>query len=468
MSKHVLVNKQLASGESGSVLVPNATLTTPISSPSALTDGQLAIFNAETNTAITNGSAPGLIPFYVGMGVPAGRNPRVSPVIKAGAVKKIEFKAYTQPVQPVYYVGYKPAAGGTIGYVAASGTATVSYGIKIENLVTLAPPFPKAYSQYTMRASVGTANNNQVFVADQLAKDLNSQLAVLPTIDGGQFALVETVVNTASTGIVTSGAVAITGSITTNSNVLTLSGTPSPVLAVNDWIRIGAGTVSADAANTVYGVYQIAGTSGNTITLTKPYAGVTGATLALGSIANTAIASALVGLRIAVTGSYFTSNNYAAGKLNMMINIPLMDTLAGTPIQVATLATEKMVYGSGTVSEVLKKEMQALGELGVENRIWMPLPNDTYAASNVGTGGSSTYGNGYGIFTLYYENSVADKSAQGQGRVESGMLDICVNNYYTGTTVQGLGTFGDTLASLTGIPYGSFSVTGAIATFSNW
>jgi hypothetical protein len=128
-----------------------------------------------------------------------------------------------------------------------------------------------------------------------------------------------------------------------------------------------------------------------------------------------------------------------------------MDTLAGTPISI--LPGNAMVYGSGTVSEVLKKEMQSLGDLGVENRIWMPLPNDTYAASNICTGG--TIGNGYSIFTLYYENSVSDKSAQGQGRLESGMLDICINNYRTGTTAQDVDTLAALLVSLTGLPSGT-------------
>ena len=75
----------------------------------------------------------------------------------------------------MYFVGYQGVGNNTLGFVTASGTATTSYGIKIENLVTLAPPFPKAYSQYTLRASVGTVNLNPVYVADQLAKDLNQK-----------------------------------------------------------------------------------------------------------------------------------------------------------------------------------------------------------------------------------------------------------------------------------------------------
>jgi hypothetical protein len=448
MAKHVLVNKQSAAAGSSTVLVTPA-------SPAALTDGQLAIFNAETNTAIAEGTTPGLVSFYVAQGAPSGRNPRISPIIKAGAIKKIEFKPYAAPIQPVYFVGYKQGSGGTIGFVSASGTSTVSYGIKIENLVTLAPPFPKAYSQYTLMASVGTANNNPVFVADQLAKDLNSQLMVMPSIDGGQFAVVETITDAIS-------AATANAAVTNGSANIAFASTPAATVVAGSWLRIGAGTVATPGASGAeFPVYQIASISGNNAVLTKPYMGATSAAIVTGSIivgTGGVTTSSLAGLRISVVGSYFTSNAYAAGKLNNMINIPLMDMLAGTPIQLGTA----MVYGSGTVSEVLKKEMQSLGDLGVENRIWMPLPNDTYAASNIGTGATfdpanplTSPGNGYSLFTLYYENSVSDKSAQGMGREETGMLDICINNYQSGTTVQNMDTLVALMGSLSGVTPGT-------------
>ena len=474
MSQHVLVNKGTAAPGAGQVLVNAA-------SPASLTDGQLAIFNAETNAAILDNTANptvGLIPFYVGMGVPAGRNPRISPVIKTGSVKKIDFKSYTAPVQPVYFVGYQGVGNNTLGFVTASGTATTSYGIKIENLVTLAPPFPKAYSQYTLRASVGTVNLNPVYVADQLAKDLNQQLSVMPSIDGGQFALVD-VVSDLVLGTSPAGAGTVTGyTVTNNSATVTISGTTMGTTAATGlyngcWVRIGT-----NATANLNPVYQVASftysATSIVLTLTRPFVGTSGTfTTATGVLvaanATTGLlptSSSLSGLRISVTGSYFTSNAYAAGKLNTMINIPLLDTLAGTPINVGTA----MVYGSGTVSEVLKKEMQALGNLGVENRIWMPLPNDTYAASNVATGGGS-FGNGYSIFTLYYGNSVADKSAQGQGREETGMLTLCINNYWNNTnTVQDFTFFGALLANITGLPSGGTTGTwaGGNGGFVNW
>jgi hypothetical protein len=471
MAKHVLVNKTGAASSDTALIVNSAP------SPASLTDGQLAIYNAETNAPITNGATPGLIPFYVAMGVPTGRNPRISPIIKAGAVKKIEYKAYTVPVQPVYTVGYTGSGSSSINFTQSSGTGTVSYGIKLENLTTLTPPFPKAYSQYTLRySSSSDPKNNAVWVCDQLAADLNNQLSVMPTIDGGQFALVEVLCNLTPDTAAATGSVTPTFSIANNSNIITInvaSGTvASTVLAPNVWLRInGTSTASYNANELAGAIYQVAsvsgiGTSTATVTLTRPYVGPS---IVAKSLVSTSLATAtgspssssLAGLRITVTGSYFTSNAYASGKLNSMINIPLMDQLAGTPISLTT----PMVYGSGTVSEVLKKEMQALGEMGVENRIWMPLPNDTYAASNIGTGGN-LIGNGYSVFSIYYENPVADKSAQGQGRIESGMLDICVNNFYTGTTVQTLTAFGTTLGSITGISGGT--ETGGGTTSNAW
>jgi len=466
MAKHVLVNKQTAAVSSSQVLVSAP------SSPAALTDGQLAIFNGDTNAPIAEGSTPGVVPFYVAMGVPTGRNPRISPIIKAGAVKKIEFKSYVDPVQPVFNVGYQGTGNNTINFIAASGSSTVPYGIKLENLVTLAPPFPKAYSQYTLRNGI-TAFNNPVYVVDQLAKDLNSQLIAMPSIDGGQFAVVDVLADL-TLAIAPATGTSVSCVLNNGSNTLTITDTVALTeaagISTGCWIRIGSSSGAAIAP-----VYQIANKVTNsstvtTITLSRPYYGpnltaITNIKVASSATASLPSTSSLAGLRVTVQGSYFTSNAYAAGRLNTMINIPLMDTLAGTPISVGT----PMVYGSGTVSEVLKKEMQSLGDLGVENRIWMPLPNDTYAASNIGTGASAASPtNGYSIFTLYYENSVSDKSAQGMGREESGMLDICINNYQTGTTAQTMTNLVALLANLTGLPSGTAVGSFPSVSYPNW
>jgi hypothetical protein len=65
----------------------------------------------------------------------------------------------------------------------------------------------------------------------------------------------------------------------------------------------------------------------------------------------------------------------------------------------------------------------------------MPLPNDTYAVP----------GTGYIGYSIYYENPVSDKSAQGQGRVEAGTLDIYVVNLTTVTN------FDAVLAAISGV-----------------
>ena len=103
----------------------------------------------------------------------------------------------------------------------------------------------------------------------------------------------------------------------------------------------------------------------------------------------------------------------------MNVNIPVLDTLSGTPITNSTAG----VYGSGTVDQVTKDEMSALGNLGVENRIWMPLPNDLYAAA---------YNNaGYMAYTFNYNNLVKDYSAQGMNRSEPGTLTVYIDDAAT-------------------------------------
>jgi hypothetical protein len=405
------------------------------------------------------------------MGVPSGRNPRISPVIKAGAVKNVEFKSYTPTVQPVLIAGYQGSGVLTLNFLAASGSTTVPYGIKIENLVTNVPPFPKAYAQFTLTASKGAANQNPVYVADQLVKDLNSQLTIMPTIDGGQFGLVDVLSDiTLATAPATGGTVTV--AYTNGSNVLTLTGTTlahAAGLVAGCWIRIGGSATTSP-------VYQIASVSAaggttTTVTLTRPFVGTTVTAGAIGTVnvgASAAVlptSSSLAGIKVTVTGNYFTANNYAASKPNTNVNIPLLDTLAGTPITVS----QALVYGSGSANYVLNQEFQSLGNLGVENRIWMPLPNDTYATTNIGTGAeASTPNNGFTVITLYYENSVADKSAQGQGRMEDGSLDICINNYQSGTTAQTMTNLVAMIASITGLPSGTISGSFPSVVYPNW
>jgi hypothetical protein len=406
------------------------------------------------------------------MGVPSGRNPRISPIIKAGAVKSIEFKSFTPTVQPILIAGYQGSGVLTLNFLAASGSTTVPYGIKIENLVTNVPPFPKAYSQFTLTSARGAANQNPVFVADQLVKDLNSQLTVMPTIDGGQFALVDVLSDiTLATAPATGGTPTV--AYTNGSNVLTITSgstlTNAAGLAAGCWIRIGGSA----ATNPVYQIASVVATTTliTTVTLTRPFVGTTVTAGAIGTVnvgASAAVlptSSSLAGIKVTVIGNYFTANNYAASKPNTNVNIPLLDTLAGTPVSVS----QALVYGSGSANYVLNQEMQALGNLGVENRIWLPLPNDTYATANIGTGAEATSpSNGYTVITLNYENEVSDKSAQGQGRMEPGALDICINNYQTGTTPQTMTNLVAMIASLTGLPSGTISGSFPSATYPNW
>lgn len=464
MAKHVLINKQTAAVSATQVLAN-------VANPSLLADGQLAFYNANTNAAFIDTATPGVIPFYVAMGVPSGRNPRISPIIKAGAVKNVEFKSFTPTVQPVLIAGYQGSGVLTLNFLAASGSTTVPYGIKIENLVTNVPPFPKAYSQFTLTSARGAANQNPVFVADQLVKDLNSQLTVMPTIDGGQFALVDVLSDiTLATAPASGGTPTV--AYTNGSNVLTITGTTlahAAGLVAGCWIRIGGSA-------TTFPIYQIASVSAaggttTTVTLTRPFVGTTVTGGAIGTVnvgASAAVlptSSSLAGIKVAVIGNYFTANNYAASKPNTNVNIPLLDTLAGTPITVS----QALVYGSGSANYVLNQEMQVLGNLGVENRIWLPLPNDTYATANIGTGAeAASPSNGFTVITLTYENAVADKSAQGQGRMEDGSLDICINNYQTGTTPQTMTNLVAMIASLTGLPSGTVVGSFPSVSYPNW
>jgi hypothetical protein len=433
MAKHVLVHK--TSGSLGS----------QAANPSVITDGDIALYNGNTSAVLAASYSGGLVPFFYAQGVPSGRNVRLSPIIKSGAVKSITKKVYAATVQPILIAGYQGSGALTLNFLAASGSTNVPYGMKIENLVNNVPPFPKAYSQFTLTASKGAANQNPVYVADQLAKDLNNQLTVMPTIDGGQFALVDVLSDLTLATAPQSAGTTPTYAVTNGSNVLTITAGATDLAlnagtAAGCWIRIGGSA----ATYPVYQILSVATTSSTaTITLTRPFVGTTATGVAIANLKVGASASvlptssSLAGIKVTVTGNYFTGNNYAASKPNTNVNIPLSDTLAGTPVSVS----QALVYGSGSANYVLNQEMQALGNLGVENRIWLPLPNDTYAVTGVN----------YDCYSLYYENAVADKSAQGQGRIEPGILDIYVVN---GTTVT---NFESSLVSLTGVQSATWS-----------
>ena len=412
MSKHVLIQKT------------GTTVTVASANPSLLADGTLAIYNGDTGAVLAaNYTTTGSIPFFIAQGAVSPKNPRLSPVIKASSVSSIVKKRYAQTVPPVYNVGYSGSGSLNINFLAASGSTTVPYGIKIENLINNVPPFPKAYAQYTLTAAKGTANQNPVYVCDQLAKDLNQQLSVMPTVDGGQFAKVDVLTDLATATVVASGT-SVTYAITNNSPVITITDTVAltnnAVLAAGNWIRIGANATT----NPIYQILSVVVTSGTvtTVTLTRPFVGTSATATAIASLTGTASlpsSSNLAGFKISVQGNYFNTNAYASGKPNMNVNIPLQDTLAGTPITLATAG----VYGSGTVDYVTKDEMSALGNIGVENRIWLPLPNDLYAAA---------YNNaGYMAYTFNYNNAVSDKSAQGENRSEPGTLTVYIDDAAT-------------------------------------
>lgn len=409
----------------GKTAVALATGTTTIT---GLSDGQIGIFNP-TGTIQTTGSQD----IILASGAASGRNPRLTKIIRKGTTTAIYKRVYANPANQVWNIGYVGSGAATNNFVLPTASYNPAYGLKVQNMSTIYPPFPTVYAQYTHK--YGATNQNPLYVADQLALDLNNQLLVnSTTASGGQYAYVDVLTNlTLATAPFTAGGTA-TVAYTNGSPtvVFTDSGTSTSFaagLAAGCWIRIG----SSATTDPVYQISSVVNTSATvtTVTLTRPFVGTSvtaGAltTIKVGASASILPASdTLVGFRVTVAGNLFTSNNWAETKPNTMVNVVCTDNLASTVRSIGT----SYLDGVGTVAQISKMERESMGYIGAENRTQLPYANDEYATAYAAAAAlTSPPTAGYTVYTILVNETFSGHSAQGLQKNEPYHVELCVNS----------------------------------------
>lgn len=420
MTKQVLIN--------GSATTLGSTIT-------GLTNMQLGTFTP-AGVAATTGAQD----FIIAQGAPAGRNPRISPVIKKGSVSSFTKKVGVAVTPSVINVGY--AGSGTLNL---NVTTNGLYEVKLMNMTPLAPPFSN-HTSVIPTSTWATSLQISTVIADALAKDLNAYLLLNQSIAGGQYAFVDVLSDLTLATAAASGT-SVTFSVVNGSSTLVITDTVAltngTALTAGNWLRIGG---SADT-NPIYQIASVVVTSGTvtTVTLTRPFVGTTNTATA---IANLKVASAtnvlptsssLAGLKITSTGNWFETNTWAPGKPNGPLAVIAAQNLAGTPV----VLTTPFAPGFNTLSQVVGLEYSYLSALGIGNRGTFPYPNDFYAEAAVAQAGQTN-----GLFTVYeiaYSPSFSDKSAQAIARENELALYIAIPNSVTVTNFEGY------VAALTGV-----------------
>jgi len=401
MTKQVLIN--------GSATSLGSTIT-------GLTNMQLGTFTP-AGVAATTGAQD----FIIAQGAPAGRNPRISPVIKKGSVSSFTKKVGIATVPSVINVGY-PGSGTLNLNIVTNG----QYEVKLMNMTPLAPPFTN-YTSVIPTSTWSAARQNPLDIALAIAGDIEMFLLLNPSIAGGDFAAVEVLSDLTTSALGAGSISAVHGSA-----VITLSSGHG--LVAGEYVRIG------HASATTSPIYKVLSSDTLTATLTTPYAGATASGIAGGqSGSNVPSGATLAGLKVTSQNNWFSTNNWAPGKPNGPLTVIAASDLAGTPVVVTTAFSP----GFNTLEQTVGLEYSWLSAQGIGNRGTFPYPNDFYAEAAAAQAGQTN-----GLFTVYeisYSPSFSDKSAQAIARQNELGLYIAIPNSVTVTDFETI------IAALTGV-----------------
>jgi hypothetical protein len=402
MTKQVLIN--------GSATTLGSTIT-------GLSSMQLGFFKPDGTSIGTGGSTQD---FVLYQGAPSGRNPRVSPVVKAGSAKSITKKAGAAPVANVINIGYSGSGSLNINTLTDG-----QYELKLMNMSQLYPPFVN-FTAVIPTETWSAARQIPVEIVFAIQDELNRFLLLNGQVTGGQFAFVTTLCNGASTAI--GGSETLT--VVNGSNVVTSTGS-SHGLVAGDWVRIGSATALTSP------VYKVLSVSGATINLASPFVGTSAATVAAGELNAAPSGSTLAGMQIVSTGNWFTTNTWAMGRPNGPLMAIAASDLAGTPV----VNTTGFSPGTNTIAQVTGLEYSWLSALGIGNRGTFPYPNDFYTDAAAAQASATTFV----VYEINYAPIFSDKSAQSIQRINDLSLYVAIP---TGVTVTNFETI---LAQATGL-----------------
>lgn len=389
------------------VLIGGNVSYTSAATPSLLAAGEIGIYSMAADGTITllTSAYTGPLPIMVAQGPSAGRNVK-SFMISPKTGKAYLNTAYAAPKPNVWTVGYD---GVTATYDLVSGAAG-TYGFKIQNTTMGNPPFPTLSSTPYFQTA-GSATSAAVALA--ILKDVNTQALSAPNalFPYENFAFTE-MLTSASTAAPTSTP---TATVTNGSANVTLSATSVDIVA-GAYIKFGSATATTAA------VYKVASVSSTAVVLETPYVnaqvvvGTAIAGLTTGFATGASVVAATAGLRMTEYGNRFNGSQVLEPQANLIMNIACSVNLSGTPMlnnqtaaKVYTAASgapaTAAIYteGTGTYSQVFKKELWAAGYSGFINRAFLPDNFPIYSVSGVN----------YETVGLEYSTSVNDYTAQG-------------------------------------------------------
>lgn len=288
-----------------------------LSNPNDVPDGQISVLDVDGsgNLDLTGANATDRMQFVQGNS--EGR-PVVSPIIKKSDVLSAHTVVYRAPAKQETSVGFDGSSG-DIG-----ATAGEDYILKLAQTGNSigAEPYPR------VSASHYAATGDTPY-------DIASGIARNAALNDKFFADVDALVEVSSAQATTAGPANITLDIKKGASAGEVSGAPNNFSA-GDYLRIGHATDDA------YPVYKVKSLDGTTVVLDRPYAGASGATIALGVLSAAPTASDAAGLSI------------LAQEAGIGFVTAVSDAFSDGPVSVAT--PDK---GSGSYSQVRKLEEDA-------------------------------------------------------------------------------------------------------------
>jgi hypothetical protein len=374
---------------------------------SDLVAGQIGVYSlAPTGVTTLISGTPSAaelkLPIIIAQGASVGRNVKSFTVYPKTSVSYLD-SSYVAPKPNVWTVGYD---GVTSTYDLVSGAAG-TYGFKVQNTTMGNPPFP-TLSSTPFFQTAGAATS--IAIANAILADVNSQ-ALLPAnalFPYENFAFAE-VLSSATTATTST-----TATVTNGSPIVTMLAGIAAV--AGDYIKFGATTATTAA------IYKIKSVSGVDVVLETPYVnaqvvlGTTIAGLATGFATAATINAATAGIRVTEYGNRFNGSQVLEPQYNLIMNVSCSVNLSGSPMQnnqtvakvytaaAGTPATAAIYNeGTGTYSQIFKKELWAAGYSGFTNRSFIPDNFPIYSVDGVS----------YGTIGFEYMTNVQDYTAQG-------------------------------------------------------
>lgn len=413
-NRKVLVFKNVNYGASKASATANTAF-----NPADLADGAVGVYgiheagstNLNKLVLITNGGSEsaGLVPMasfvgkevFIAQGVPltaGGSAVRMSNPISLSPIsgmRKVAAKVYTAPVRDTIIVGYLSTVSGSSLNLPATINTGDDFIVSLidKNYIISGQQEPGRKVLLSAQAKAGWTPYQVLsnFVAQQNARYVAAPIADNILIDITKLQIQSNASGSAFTN-------SATAAVTNGSTAVTTSAAHG--VTTNQWITLGGD------------LYQAVAASGSSITLDRPYQGVTNAALANNQTVNTASTTVPTQLALQFVGNADFLDLSAAVQ-GIAINSTITHTVFNSP-------------GSGSNAEVVNLEKEALGKKGTEDQIIRYQPLDIVYSQVAG----STY-------DLYFFETRQATQARGEQGSVFGILNYIICAFVSGIADTG-------------------------------